>query len=966
MMQKNIQQQLFTRDREGVFRTSEGFDTVAKSPGLDPSFIKSALHPYCVYKAPQELLERGEENSGLYPESVVAYHAENGDFVIGRSVYVATDFTGQRSASFTHQYVIPKERKEAFIRDPRRIFGIRGFQSRYDIRGGKEIPELEDIPFEPEIRAGEGDKLLETLGIDRELFRQLVFAVLASVANKKKVFISLNTDISESAIYAKRLLELVYRCLPYAVRRQLGFMTFNSEPEAKQHLHVVFTEKGSIRLPDRKIEKDFIFDFAGGRFLNTELPAQDHAYLDYVWSNRNNPAELQKYFHFCDEAVSGLDTQTVLSAAAYSRLCVLYEVERGRTELYEQDRAAVMNGILSFFTTESYPRKPRLKELFVGLLTREASDRDRIAGADYVEAVIRYEKFADPQVKALIVRCLGIFVSRAADAAAGDGIEGAAPLLDLLAAYPAVFTGVFGGLMKSSPALGEGYIRYRMKRVKSVQAFTGEIGFWQSHSEELMGEELFSRESYDPLRRLMRTDVRKKISLAQTLSAYFDQLGKNSPGEKNRGIRQFSRWMKLAVHLELADDLKPSGLGIEDIESLGFLLDPVNPDLYGQASRDQEGVLHVLQAVYKVLTLDGKKQSEAEDVMARLDPVDLDRAQLLLQKLMQNEVTPARFGQLVTAFHKPGTGGSADRQPGYDYERLLNFVASAGQGTDTFTDFAAWSAEDIRFRDEKGAVHPYYKAALSRAFDVHAPQAFRNKAVSRKLLETGNPSFAALFETVRLRQSGKWARIWAKNKRKIVLRGSIFLILFIAIIAVLWKPVSGWMAPTPVVIVGDLQEKTGSETVTVKASLKEPDKNTKLYVNDKVIENGSIELKLNEGENPLVFKAVSKSGKASETVSKKVTLVPRPLVKAEQPPLTVKAAKVTVTAKAEDGNDPSPEIYINGQLAGTGSVSQQVQLVPGENPIEITAKNKLGRLSEPVRYTVKSNPVPVGPPAGSR
>lgn len=35
-----IEQQMYTRERRGVFRTTEGFDTVAASPGLDPSFIK--------------------------------------------------------------------------------------------------------------------------------------------------------------------------------------------------------------------------------------------------------------------------------------------------------------------------------------------------------------------------------------------------------------------------------------------------------------------------------------------------------------------------------------------------------------------------------------------------------------------------------------------------------------------------------------------------------------------------------------------------------------------------------------------------------------------------------------------------------------------------------------------------------------------------------------------------------------
>lgn len=43
-----IEQQLYTRERRGVFRTTEGFDTVAASPGLDPSLSKSASPLLCL------------------------------------------------------------------------------------------------------------------------------------------------------------------------------------------------------------------------------------------------------------------------------------------------------------------------------------------------------------------------------------------------------------------------------------------------------------------------------------------------------------------------------------------------------------------------------------------------------------------------------------------------------------------------------------------------------------------------------------------------------------------------------------------------------------------------------------------------------------------------------------------------------------------------------------------------------
>lgn len=47
-----ITQQMYTRERRGVYRATEGFDTVAKSESLDNNFVKKILHPFCLYDAP--------------------------------------------------------------------------------------------------------------------------------------------------------------------------------------------------------------------------------------------------------------------------------------------------------------------------------------------------------------------------------------------------------------------------------------------------------------------------------------------------------------------------------------------------------------------------------------------------------------------------------------------------------------------------------------------------------------------------------------------------------------------------------------------------------------------------------------------------------------------------------------------------------------------------------------------------
>lgn len=40
-----ITQQMYTRERRGVYRATEGFDTVAKSESLDNNFVKKSFTP---------------------------------------------------------------------------------------------------------------------------------------------------------------------------------------------------------------------------------------------------------------------------------------------------------------------------------------------------------------------------------------------------------------------------------------------------------------------------------------------------------------------------------------------------------------------------------------------------------------------------------------------------------------------------------------------------------------------------------------------------------------------------------------------------------------------------------------------------------------------------------------------------------------------------------------------------------
>ncbi|WP_282939668.1 hypothetical protein [Paenibacillus sp. RC67] len=494
MAHRKIQQQYFTRDREGIFRTSEGFDTVAKSPSLDNTFIKAILHPYCVYKAPQELLARDESDSSKYPECFQVFQTDNGDMVIGRSIYVGTDFTGQRSASFTHQYIVPKELKDPFLREPNRLFRINSFESSYDIRNGKAIPEVDEIAYDRHYDENEQERLLNELGVDANRFQQLIYAIMSSTSNKKKVYIALDTEVSQSSEKAKHLLEIIYRCIPYAFRRQLGFMTFNSEPESKQNIHIIFVEKGSLRLPDRRIEKEYLFDFPNRKFMNTEIPDSEQPLMEFVWHFRHEAEPLQGLFDFCEEALQDSGLNIPLAVSTYSQLLTLYEIEQGDETLYEHNRSGTMSSILSFLRKENVRSKPRLRELFIRLLRKDATDGGSLPTAGYIQSLLDYYALAEEGEQALLIQCFVIFVNRASSRSE-EGVTGAAGLFEPMLMHSSKVLGlVMRELQKQSSNTAEQYVSYRMKQIGTVEALLAEIDFWLTQADTMVQVRYFVNE----------------------------------------------------------------------------------------------------------------------------------------------------------------------------------------------------------------------------------------------------------------------------------------------------------------------------------------------------------------------------------------------------------------------------------------------------------------------------------------
>jgi hypothetical protein len=315
-----IGQQLYTRERRGLFRNSEGYDSIAKSPGLSDAFIKENVHPFCVYNPPKALQVYGVPPED-YPKAQTVVHFPDGSVLLGQAAYVPADFTGQRPAFFAHHYILPPE--EARTLDVIQALRETEFLTEYDIACGKELPALSALPpkidkpeclneaagnagFNDEIKgegtAGTADErptviknwdenpgdpaiqILERLGITREKFKKIIYFLLLSASGTKKTYIVTPVPAPETPSYARALLGALFPYLPSVLQGCLGFCTYSREPENKKGLHLIFLDKDALRLGDPRTARDFVLDIGRNQFYKPETNPEKSAYLSFLYN----------------------------------------------------------------------------------------------------------------------------------------------------------------------------------------------------------------------------------------------------------------------------------------------------------------------------------------------------------------------------------------------------------------------------------------------------------------------------------------------------------------------------------------------------------------------------------------------------------------------------------------------------------------------------------------------------------
>jgi hypothetical protein len=768
-----IQQQYYTRAREGIFRTNEGLDTVAKSPALDNNFIKKTLHPFCVYHSPQELSQRGEKDLLKYPESLTVFHADSGELVIGRSMYAGADFTGQRDTIFAHNYVVPKERKEEYLRSANHIFRIEHFQSQYDAQSGKVLPELEDIAHSLDSYLNDQQETLDKLGIDEKLFKQLLWAFMMSISSNKKVFIILDVDVAESSLYAKRLTELLFHCLPFELRSCFGFMTYDNEPQGKKFIDVMYVEKGSIRLGDRNLEKDYLFDFPNQRFVNVDLPGQVHYYLDYAWACKERPDKMTAFYMFAEEALQGIDNARKLVISTYYQLCALFLVEGGYSDVYSHNKEGVLKSILSYLNAETFNQKPRLYHLFHKLVRGEVIliQNGRVMSVEYLQAMMDYYKIAGEEVKQEFVSYLTLFLYNGWNHH-DDSNHTIQVLQSMQRQQPELFKAVIRQMhgQEKLVRVFEDYVQGRVASITSTKGIQEEIMFWLNNYKEGVSGVYFQEQCLRKVQQILDKD-RDKIAGGKHLYDFIKMLIKNSDSSI---LGSFCENFELVIAKSVLSQLELGQISAMDFENLAYLTVDPSITLKNSLSASEKEKLQVLRTVSVIL----RNQVSEVEILTNLEGMSQDQfghTQNMLLKFLRDRVMLSQFENITYAFYRRSSGYFNDTNiPEYRYTELLNYIHSSSKENGEIYNFLVWTASNGNFQDRSNQIIGSYKKAI-RSFIRQQGKGKIDKDAWKKLVTTQNKQFNELMKEIKLDQSNVFIQILARRKKQVIISTLIFL-----------------------------------------------------------------------------------------------------------------------------------------------------------------------------------------------
>ncbi|MCU6710017.1 hypothetical protein M6D81_15075 [Paenibacillus sp. J5C_2022] len=756
-----VQQQMYTRERCGIFRSTEGYDTIAKSEGLDAGFVKKVLHPLCVYDAPASLATDGVKEENAYPESIHLLHLDGGSIVLGRSIYKGADFTGLRSTFFTHNYILPAGAAGGTGAGDYRSWLSARFVDSYAIESGMELQELLALP---QADAGEEEEVsgtvLAELGFGEREFKALLHAVMQSLAGKKKVYVALHVPIARLSHEAKRLLRVLYRCLPRAYRETLGFITYSKEPVSRKGIHLTFVEPGSLRAGDRETEKEYVIDMASGRMMNIDVEKLEYPYLHYAWSAVERGLELEDFHQYADKMLEGMDGNSALSPATYHDLAELYAAaEHGDERLGRLDCPLLGRALPYLRTPDAMESKIQLHDLLLARfdLYYDSLMQGEIPGEDVISLYLQYYGIVG---KLMENKLVGFMVLAVTNADRSGDEEAVAHLYDVIESDESLAVAFFRKVVEEARFAERLFFPYLARKLKEVQLhnWTGLLMEWgRSFPRIFQYEQLYAtaRDSLGAkLAKERQTLAAASLLLEQLL--HVEAGSKQGGGKADIGAVGLGKELELTVYDTLLSGIRFDRLTRHELANAEFLGDSKRLRRWNEGLREpgRMAASRKLRALYAWFV-----QSESgESLFHGLEPDEAQSVQGIGRDLLAGGLREEEFDRLVPAFLQGPLWETVN------YDELFNFLHEQCVEKDTIYRFILWSETSPYFMRTRGFV-PAYRSSLHRYFSKQDRAALKSRANWKNFFNGSGDKLKGVLKEIQLEQSPPLVRLLRKNRK---------------------------------------------------------------------------------------------------------------------------------------------------------------------------------------------------------
>lgn len=765
-----VGQHYYTRERRGIFRAAEGYDSIAKSNNIKDDFIKKYLHPVCFYNAPFALEEKSDGDKEEYPAAYHFIQPETGEGVVGRSIYVSADFTGRRSTFFTHNYVVPENEKEKYIKDINRLLFVGDFASTYDIDSGTELQTISQLPYNKyEDEAATISIMQKELNISEEMYKKLLYALIESTSGKRKLYISLNVDISDISKYAKILLKFLFLGAPYDIRRNLGYITYVKEPESRKYINITFFESRGLRHGDTRFDRDFIFDFNSNRFLNGDMDLRSQPFIDFVWSRIHKPDEIYEFYEFADKILAGEAIEKKLNMNTYNELCMIYQVVKGSTELYASNRTEIFTNLFNYVNNSNIEKSPIHKEIFNDIFDREhrlvkESDKD-VSHQRIISKIVDFYDKSEESIKSQIISLIFYNILKSNK---NKNMQQIQYIFTMIEPHGELLDNILKPLSLGVKEVYNWYITLRVNKIKDLKGLFDEIDFWKAHSPSALQSLYFLGETQRKMESLLK-EAQNKIAMGKKIHNYFEDLKADSDSQ---GVyKEYSEKMISASNKIVYDSIDLNTIPRQDIIELDYLHDYEGDNKYK--------VISLMRGLLNPYYRDAP--SLLRDFSYSYSSGYRENLQNLIKRIFANEINVGTYDVIALAFVESFDMGRGDCACG----RLFNYLLSKSEKE--VYKFIIWSFKNSEFYSNYNM--DKYKLEVKN-FMIGNKDVFKKKEIQKMLEDANSKELNKIVKAANYELMSPLGKFFADNGRTILkwLTLSIVVIAVSAILAagILW------------------------------------------------------------------------------------------------------------------------------------------------------------------------------------